>query len=82
LHAGLTRLQAHSECVMLNAFPVQNGYTNAPECYVLQPLSVLFEDIFKSESTYVFRNMLLSINDSLVTLSNTFIEGLVSAFLK
>jgi hypothetical protein len=32
----------HSECVTLTAFAQENGYTNAPQCYVVYTLPVLY----------------------------------------
>jgi len=38
---------SHSEYVLLIAFPLHNGCTNAPQCYVIRTLPVLFDILLK-----------------------------------
>ena len=38
----------HLQYVVLNAFPLHNGYTNAPQCYVTRTLPVLFVCVLRA----------------------------------
>jgi len=46
----------HSEYVVLIAFTQKNGYANAPQCYVIRTLLVLFKyylNVIQKDSEYV-----------------------------
>jgi len=45
----------HSEYVILIAFPRNNGYANAPQCYVIRTLHVLLERRFGSIKDEMFK---------------------------
>jgi hypothetical protein len=51
-HRKRARIQKHSKYLLLKSFPRNNGYTNAPRCYVLGTLSVL---LFEYNTQHFFK---------------------------
>ena len=62
LHAGCLRLQIHWGCVTLTAFPLhKNGYTNAPQFYVIRTFPVLFVPFLSIRTKFLQSALTLNI---------------------
>ena len=58
-YAGHETTNTHSECAVLIAFPLQNGYTNAPQYYVLLSIRFFFFFFFKKKAVTLYTGNLL-----------------------